>query len=454
VKEAFKNRLYPPICGSTFVMARFSDFSSEVIVMISNFVQPRDLDSFFLTSKHIGELNQACIAEHSTLKKNYKHLISHTNFDGIANFGTLANSLRKVLTVPRAASYVEDLDIRGWHMGWINGSHLDDRRSNDMLSEENRILFNAATLGSKYVTADLVDAWMGGFEDGMEDQIVGLLLIVLPNLSALNLMGVCDWDNLVTDTIDRISQDPKLEALTMLKCVTISGKETPTPLHVVKSLAALPSMRQIHAENVSTTSEDQYASPPDSKVTSLCLLKCIIGPEFLHEFLGSFTSLFTFEYTDGTRFRDDAEPGSNAFWICNSLKHHAKHSLRKLTLRSPYRKNSTIIGFLQTLEVLEELDVDFGALLNSRLFGIGYGRLNQVLPASIKKVTLRHFSGAGVMESGFHVRIVHHVIMQGKQALPHLQALNFRPKKNSKTLKFSLRDIAACEAAGITLTVD
>lgn len=435
-------------------MARFSDLSSEVIVMISNFVEPRDLDSFFLTSKHIRELNEARITEHSTLKNDYKHLISHTSPDGIENFGTLANLLKKVLTVPRAASYVEDLDIRGWHMGWISGSHLDDRRSNDMLSEENRILFNDATSGSTYVPEGLLDAWMGGFEDGLEDQIIGLLLIVLPKLSILNLMGVCDWDNLVTDTIDRISQAPKLEALTMLKCVTISGKETPTPLHVVKSLAALPSMRQIHAENVSTTSEDQYASPPDSRITSLCLPKCTLGPEFLHEFLGSFTSLVTFEYTDGTRVRDDAEPGSNAFWICNSLKHHAKHSLRKLTLRSPHRKNFTIIGFLQTLEVLEELDVDFGALVNSRLFGIGYGSLNQVLPASIKKVTLRHISGAGVMESDFHVRIVHHVIMQGKQALPLLEALNFRPKKNSKTLKFSLRDIAACEAAGITLTVD
>lgn len=288
-EKGFKNGLYARICGSTFVMARFSDLSSEVVVMISNFAQPRDLDSFFLTSQHIRELNKACITEHSMLKKKYKYLISHTDSIPIDKFGTLANLLRKVLTAPRAASYVEDLDIRGWHVGWTNGSHRDDRRSNDMLSKENRILFNDAISASKYVPADTVDSWMEGFEDGLEDQIIGLLLVVLPNISSLNLTDVPDWDDLVGDTIYRISQYPKLEALTMLKCVTISGKETETPLRVVKSLAALPSMRQIYAENVSTTDLDQYASPPDSKVTSLCLIMCAVEPECLHEFLGSFT---------------------------------------------------------------------------------------------------------------------------------------------------------------------
>lgn len=433
-------------------MARFSDLSSEVVVMISNFVQPRDLDSFFLTSKHIRELNQACITEHSMLKKNYKYLISHTDSDKIDNFGTLANLLRKVLTVPRAASYMEDLDIRGWRMGWITGSHLDDRRSNDMLSAENQILFNDAMSASKYVPADSVLSWMEGFDDGFEDQIVGLLLIVLPNISSLNLTEVSDWDNLVADTIDRISQSPKLEALTMLKCVTISGRESPIPLRVLKSLAALPSMRQIHAENIFTTNFDQYASPPDSKVTSLCLTKCAVEPEFLHEFLGSFTSLATFEYTDDTRVPYDTGTQSNAFWICCSLKHHAKHCLRKLTLRSPYREKSTAIGCLRTFEVLEELDVDLGALLNRSCFDTGYGLLTQVLPASIKKVTLRHFSG-NVMEPG-HISLVQDVVMQRERALPHLQALNFRPKKKTKTLRFPLRDVAACEAAGLALTVD
>lgn len=96
--------------------------------------------------------------------------------------------------------------------------------------------------------------------------------------------------------------------------------------------------------------------------------------------------------------------------------------------------------------------MDLGALLDRSCFGIGYGLLTQVLPASIKKVTLRHFSG-NAMEPE-HVRVVRDVVLQRERALPHLQALNFRPKKKTKTLRFPLRDVAACEAAGLALTVD
>lgn len=422
--------------------------------MISKFVQPEDLDSFFLTSKHIRNLNEAYITEHLTLKKDFSYLDSHTSDEGTNEFGTMANLLKEVLTVPRAASYVKDFDIRGWHASWNDGSHLDDWRSDDMLSEDNRVVFDKAISGSKYVPANLVDAWLVRFEDGDEDQILGLLMTVLPNLSKLSLSDVPHWNNLLSNTIKRISQDPKPEALTMLKCVTLSGKDTPTPLHVVKNLATLPSMRQIHAENVSTTIHDEYESPPDSKVTCLCLTKCLVEPEFLHAFLSSFTSLVTFVYTEGTRVRDDGGPGSNAFWIHSSLKHNAKHSLRKLTLRSPYRKTSTLIGSLHTFIVLEELDVDFGAMVNRRGVGIGSRMLTQVLPASIKKVTLRHLPGEDGMESEFCVRIVRDVVMQRRRALPHLQALNFRPDKNGKPLNFPLPSVAACEAAGITLTVD
>lgn len=422
--------------------------------MISKFVQPRDLDSFFLTSKQVRELNKAHITEHWVLKKKYKHLFSHIDADGLHNFGTLVDLVKRILTVPQAASYVEDFDIQGWHRAWINGSHLADWRSDDMLSEENRLRFHEAISGTKYVPADLDDAWMEGFQDGCEDHLLGLLLILLPNLSTLNLNEVPHWNNLMTDTIRPISQDPKPEALTMLKCVTLSSKDTPTPLHMVKNFAALPSLRQLHAENVNSTFLDQYASPPDSKVTSLRLRKCFVEPEMLHEFLSSFTSLVTFEYTDGTRVRNDAGPGSNDFWICSSLKHNAKHSLKKLTLKSPDRTTSTLIGSLHTFEVLEELDVDMVALLNRSTINSDSGMLNRVLPASIKSVTLRHCYGACAMDPVDYARIVHEFLMQRKRALPHLQALNFRPNKTSKALKFALQDVAACEAAGITLTVD
>ena len=90
----------------------------------------------------------------------------------------------------------------------------------------------------------------------------------------------------------------------------------------------------------------------------LSLKHCLVEPEQVHKFLSSFDSLVTFEYTDGGGARNDTRPNSNIFRIYNSLEYHARHSMRRLTLRGLAGAPLTPVSSLHNLEALEELNVD------------------------------------------------------------------------------------------------
>ena len=427
-------------------MVGFSDLSSEIVLLVSKFIQPRDLDNFFQTSKRIRELNAGSIAEHKSLTRTYSHITYHPATALIPRIGTLAKLLRDVLTSPRIASYMENFDLQGYNTSW---NTEEEQRKKDTLTEPNYSLFDKAFEGSKYIPSGEAAEWMESVELGAEDQFLGLLLTLLPNLSILDISGNClwDWDTFLSDTIKRISQDLEPSALTMLTCVTLSSSHRQVPLYIVKYFAGLPSMKQIRAKDVFTTDEEKYASPEYSNVTSLSLKDCVVEPEPLYEFLRSFGSLVTFEYTDSTSVQ--GQLNSNLFWVCSLLDHHARHSLKKLTLRGP---SGAILSPLRSFcgfEALEELDVDKCALVSSRKFGSR--SLTEVLPKSIKKVVLRHPKPAA---SDCYTALVQDVVESKRRALPHLKALNFRPYNGQKPIQFSLGLIAACETAGITLTVD
>ena len=439
---------------------QFSDLSNEIVLEISKYVQPRDLDNFFATSKRIRQLNAAQIPEHIRLKRQYGFLSNHYSYtepyviyESVGRYtGSLAKLLKDIIDLPYIACYVEAMSLKPWQKLWDDERFPQgrtDQRRDDTLSEPNKGLFQEAMVRSKYISGFRIEELMGRIEAGDEGQILGLLLALLPNLCALDLCEIDDWHNDVIDTIDAISADPKANTLTSLTNVTLSDADHEVPLWVVQMFASLPSMRQIRADSVHHEGQYLHAPSRRSKVTHLSLKQCQIYPEPLFKFLSFFDSLVAFEYTEDERLRGQCDWQSKPFWIRTCLDYHARRSLKRLVLRSCCAGNDgALLDSVRTFEVLEELDTNLEALIIGGADGTG--EITERLPASIQKVILRHDSYTG----DGHLRLVFNVLVLGKQALPHLKLLSFRPNRNEKSFHVPACLVAACESAGFTLTLD
>lgn len=88
------------------------------------------------------------------------------------------------------------------------------------------------------------------------------------------------------------------------------------------------------------------------------------------------------------------------------------------------------------------------AVLSPDMFG--HGKLTDALPPSIKKITLRHPHNIEVERC---TSILRDVLDLGARKLPRLEALSFRTYIGISVV-LPLRYIAACQAAGITVSSD
>lgn len=169
-------------------MARLFDLSNELILLVSDFVNPPDHDSWFLVAKRIRELHQMAIEEHLRNKSRYKRIThfrwgDREEFEGCEGYGTLANLCKEMILSPRTAAYVECLSIERWHMTWSRRGVPEDQRRDDMTSEENAKVFEKALRNSRCVSAKDLDEheYMDTFHLGRE---VGVLGAKLPSLGA------------------------------------------------------------------------------------------------------------------------------------------------------------------------------------------------------------------------------------------------------------------------------
>ena len=177
--------------------------------------------------------------------------------------------------------------------------------------------------------------------------------------------------------------------------------------------ASLPSMRLIYAKDVIADSGDTYPRAPHSKVASLSLISCQAEPEPLFGLLSTFDYLVTLEYTSAKTDRHFLyhKKSNNTFWKYNALLHQAKHSLKKLTLRGVNGANHRkTVGPLTSFTVLEELDFDSESLLGN--ISSRYANLTELLPRSIKSVTLRYSHNRNENDRS---AIVPHVLAQERK---------------------------------------
>lgn len=425
-------------------MTGFLDLSNEIILIISSFVQPKDLDSLLLTSKHIRALNGDLITEHKNLTRQHQHTRTHMLYN-------LADFLKDVVLSPRISSYVETMEILSVYNEWISIRSEQSPKIDDMSIEMRESLFAKFSKSSKYVIPmEMGNPWISGIEDKREDQILGLLLPLLHNIVNLMIYEIPDWDNCLTDTIDLIAQDSKPSALTLLTRVFLSDDSCQIPLRTVHHLAILPSMQSMYVKGIKNDLPGYVDHPAISAVTNLSIRDCRVQSETMFEFLCCFESLIAFDYA-GAENLDKRDSMRIHFWICKALTQNAKHSLRKLAIKSRPRgqSNPIFIGSLQSFRALEELDVDVEALLEDGVSRLS--KLSTVLPRSIKKVTLRHSTDDGDGEDEL-MYLPEDLLSTTKKRLPLLEALNFRPYKQARVLLMPLHWIANGELAGVALS--
>lgn len=220
---------------------------------------------------------------------------------------------------------------------------------------------------------------------------------------------------------------------------------------MVKIFASMQSMKHIATKDVIVSSEDKFPWAKQTQVSTLSLMSCVAEPETLFEFLGTFILLSEFEYTNEQHppYPYPLHFYYSSFWVCKALHFYACSSLEKLTLRGYHNAGyHKLMGSLKSFVVLRVLDTDLEPLVGDS--DDGYADLTDILPQSIKKVTLRHSPTA---EEKFFA-IVNSILGPGKRLLPNLEALAFRPTGASYPSQSSFRWIAACKSAGITLTFD
>ena len=436
-------------------MPHFSDLSNELLLAISRHIRhPKDLDSWFLASKNIRNLNEAFIPEHNILKRRYGWLTNYvtpvdsllvSDFSG-RYIGGLANLLMETLISPRVLPYIEEAKF---HIG-----NLDAHQERDALSSnESKMLIRSAVEQSKYIYANEIEDWMSSFEDRADGSVLGLLFTQTPNLRALLLNRFRSWEEPFLKFIIRISEDHCAAVLSSLTSVTLCDMESPIPLHVIQIFATLPSLRQLRAEGVCHNEDWSTRWMPDthSNVTSLSLGQCQIRPEPLFLFLNLFASLESFEYTEA--IDANAPTGSyesTPFWIRNCLVGHSRHSLKKLTIRSCDPSGlTTTTGSFRTFNVLEELDIDLDALISNAAYT--HGSLTKVLPTSIRRVVLRHPTATVV---DYFPQSFSDLLLCKERPLPDLTLLAFKPYRNAQPLYLPWRLQDAFEKRNISIITD
>ena len=432
-------------------MARFPDLPNEIILMISKYVQPQDLDNWFLTSKHIRQLHGEYVALHVSRKRHLKYINSRlvgTMFFPAEKVESWARLLSMVLLNARLASYVEELDIQGYHMSWATDARLatlETGRRDDMCSEENRKLFHEA-IEKSVVIGDEASNWKQAYEDGREDQVLGHLLMLLPNLTAINLNFPDHEDSHLFRALANTGVEPE-SMLTRLTRVTLSSTDRQTSVFLVMTFAEIPSVRQLYAQHVTLNRADISPWFTHSNVKALSLTSCLAEPEALFEFLSAFESLTSFEYTNAEPLQRHSGSRYNPFWILKALHYHSRSSLERLILRGPQQVDPcNIMGSLASFPMLKELDTDLNYLIN--VGHLEYRSLTQVLPESMERLMLRHVPTPEI--NLYHM--VHDVLGSRTSNFPYLEALTFRPDGRAWPSEDSFRQVAACEAAGIRLS--
>ncbi len=376
-------------------MASLSRLPNEMIAETWRHVlEPDEIESFALVSKHIYAVGSPFIMEHNKLKREFSFFETGPNTRASAPEYLLKN----VLLRPRVALYVTHLSIgrhqKGWQdsndVGYDDNTYLNDlpKTGHGPYPDDEMGLFIKAIQKTSFIPRVEVEEWILFVWEGDEDKILALLLLFLPNLTTITLNNEALNSATFRNTIQRIALGGQQRFLTHLKTVCLQG-DFSSDNDCLKSdcwlevFYDLPLLHAIHVKSICIGRKVQIYIPGSSNITELTFVESPVHLRTMFEILGSIKALKKFSCIEpGTGFYL-SDLDFNPFWMRAGLLAHAKHSLESLTITFSQTEGN-LLGTLCDFTALRELETNIHLLIRETKFD----NLKGLLPTSIEQLHL------------------------------------------------------------------
>ena len=254
---------------------------NEMVLKIwSHVLEPKDVESFALVSKNIHALGNRFIEEHQRLKERFSFFSHREDSWG----SPPADLLATIPLNPRVALYVDEICIDRWKTRWDDPTTIEPSECHLPYSEDTMRLFEAAVKTSALIPSDSECAeWISEIRGGDEDNILALIMSLLPNMRKFSLKSVTDEGCRLSQMIYRIGKSSVATALSRLTDVEIGWDDTDyiaSDFDWVRKISSLKSVKTIKGRSVGLLEGvPDYcywlSIPPKwSNVTSLHLHHC------------------------------------------------------------------------------------------------------------------------------------------------------------------------------------
>lgn len=446
----------------------------EILQNIIGQVSPDDLVNFFVSCKQIFRAAERPLLKHRERIETYSELQYSGCFRrGDGDDGHPVTFLREICLDEYISFYPRILKITCGEFP----EDIEDYVSELSLKHRSRKLIREAFDDSESAIDEKlskalcyneknINIWRQEFKRGARSAVLGLLLLLLPNLEELYFTHLeCDGV-MIKRTLELIAggiHDPDNisapVALTKLSKVWVRGPEgNRSGCQVLVPFAALPSLRTLtarwmfgnrgsclHLENLDWPYEQHF-----SGLTVLDLQSSYLGPADFSHLLGGIKGLKSFTYDchfyDYRGYRSYGNVPVRS--IIGILLEHAKHSLQSATFsglgdgRCNHDHGS---GSFRGFEVLEQIRMHSGYYLKDveaynrtehgrfnngetfsdreKIFGLWYDdveRLVDLLPASVRSVELN-----GRVDAVDITTLLKELPKRKAQCVPHLESINF-----------------------------
>lgn len=305
-------------------MPTLESLPDELQLMIWNFIQPNDIDSYSLASPQIRALAPSILKEHRWLKNHFTSVISYQSAPGEhkeAQHIKTFHLLEIITAYPTHSLYVKNVTI-----GEGDSRHCfaTTRRFEEYWEILSRIWLSV--LVHTHITSDpnkvlplpkQVVNWIDyAKHHRLRGPILAILLASLPKLTSLEFNEIGADDPSFLDVMEAYRLSPDFTVLSNLTSVNLlriqQGNEA-TPWKVLRIFFNLPSLKVLKASGLQDTSgiaRDEiakFSKEGNSNVTDLSLQHCDMAEWSIQILFGLFKSLNNFNY-DGMSMRSPIKP--------------------------------------------------------------------------------------------------------------------------------------------------
>lgn len=185
--------------------------------------------------------------------------------------------------------------------------------------------------------AELQRERLPAIDQGDEEPLIALLLLLLPNLRKIQFCSMYEIIFLIEEALRAVVYEgyPLLRKLRTVdpRCAAAAGSNF-LYFDLVRLSASLPSVTCNSSQLVST-SEDKFIHSSDYKIRqtniiSMSFERCCVSPKALFDFLSSNRSLEHFSYIPNES--NDERANVDSFWIRRALLTHTRETLRTSTV--------------------------------------------------------------------------------------------------------------------------